>query len=154
MPKKFRGQIVDGKLNFPLMQDELRRQCLTSWEGKQIVETITIWRPGKSHQQVKAIFGLALSTIKHEFDDRGWDTSMLLRIDTPTGIEVSIEILKAYLYAACPIFDDHGDAITLSNKNCDTTRAAKFFTDITAFAASQWAIYIPDPDPNWRNHEE
>jgi hypothetical protein len=153
MPKKFRGQIADGKLNFPIMQDELRQWCLTTWNGKQVVETITLWRPGKSHQQVKAIFGLAIGTIKREFDDRGWDTSILLRTDTPTGIAVSDMLIKEYLYAACPIFDDHGDAITLSHKDCDTSRAAKFLMDIQAFAATQWNIYIPDPDKSWRTKE-
>jgi len=111
---------------------------------------IKLWRPGKTHQQVKAIFGLALKSIKQEFDDRGWDTSILLRSEMPTGIAVTPTLLKEYLYAVCPIFNDSGDAITLSHKDCDTAKTAKFFSDIQAWVSTQWCILIPDPDPSWK----
>ena len=150
---QFRGQIQNQKLTFPGMQDALWKQRLITWNEKQIVVDLKVWRPSKSHQQVKAIFGLALKSIKQEFDDRGWDTSILLRSEMPTGIAVTPTLLKEYLYAVCPIFNDSGEAITLSHKDCDTEKTAKFLTDIQAWSATQWCIYIPDPDPSWRSKE-
>jgi hypothetical protein len=44
--------------------------------------------------------------------------------------------------------NDEGERITLSK--ADTSQASKFFEDIRAFAASQWSVNIPDPDPDWK----
>lgn len=152
--KTFYFTVQGGDVVLPKLQEESRKLYLASMEGKQGVETLKLWRPQKSHNQVKAIFGLALGTIKREFDDRGWGTSLLLRTELPTGVAVSTWLVKEYLYAVCPIFDDHGNAITLSHKDCTTDKAAKFFNDIQAWAASQWQIYIQDPDPGWAEKKE
>jgi len=105
-------------------------------------------RKDKSQDQLGAIFGLALNTIKAEFDDRGWDTSYLLKIDLPTGNEITIDFLKEYFYATCGVYNEKG-LVRLSKSN--TKQAAQFFENIRNFASSQWGIYIPEPNPNWRN---
>ena len=153
MSKRFYPTAQSGELVLPPMLQESRRSYLISVDGKSLVEDLKLWRPRKSHQQVKAIFGLALKLVVAEFNDRGWDTSMLFKCPNPTGIGITADLLKMYLYSVCPIFNDHGDAITLSDEDCTTDRAAKFLTDIQAWSASQWTIYIPDPDPNWRSKE-
>ncbi len=145
---QFRAQIENEKLNFPGMQKELWRQRLITWNEKQVVVDLKLWRPSKSHQQVKAIFGLALATLVREFDDRGWDTSVLFRLPRPTGIPCVADDFKRWLYAACPIYDSDGKYITLSKSN--TEQASKFLDDIQATASTEWTIYIPDPDKNWR----
>ena len=152
--KTFYFTVQDGDVVLPKLQEESRKLYLASMEGKQGVETLKLWRPQKSHNQVKAIFGLALKTIKREFDDRGWDTSFLFQCPNPTGLGVTADLLKMYLYTACPIFNDSGKAITLSDEDCTTDKAAKFFGDIQAWAASQWSINISDPDPGWAEKKE
>ena len=89
-------------------------------------------------------------TIKQEFDDRGWDSSILLNLDKPTGIGVTTNFLKEYFYIVTPMYSDDGKRITLSHKDCDTKAASKFFDDVSAWCASQFSIYIPSPDPLWR----
>lgn len=150
--KTFNPTARSGELVLPPMLQESRRSYLLSSEGRVLIETIKLWRPRKSHQQVKVLFGYALKIIKTEFDDRGLDTSFLFKDVEPTGIGVTIDLLKIYFYSRCPIFSDTGTAITLSHEDCTSEKASKFLTDIMAWAASQWLIYIPDPDPNWKDN--
>ena len=145
---QFRGEIQNEKLCFPGIQDELWQQRLTTWNGKQIVINLNLWRPAKSHQQVKAIFGLAIAVLVREFDDRGWDTSVLFKLPRSTGIPCSAGDFQRWLYAACPIRDDDDNVITLSKAN--TEQASKFLDDIQATATTEWCIVIPDPDPAWK----
>lgn len=147
---QFRGQIQNQELIFPGMQDELWKQRLTTWNEKQVVLNLNLWRPSKTHQQVKAIFGLAIAFLVREFDDRGWDTSVLFKLPRPTGIPCVAEDFKRWLYAACPIYDDDGNYITLSKTN--TAQASKFMDDIQATASTEWLVYIPDPDKAWRTN--
>jgi len=143
-----------GELVLPKPQQESKRSYLLSVDNKPLVEEIKLWRPKKSWNQVKAIFGLALKIVKTEYDDRGWDTSMLFRLEKPTGIGVTADLLKVYFYSVCPIFNSAGNPITLSDEEVTTERAAKFLTDIQAWASSQWSIYIPDPDKNWQQSQK
>ena len=133
-------------------QKLLREHYLTSIkDDTRIVETITRDTKPKTHAQVKTIFGLAIAQIVDEFESRGWDSSMLLNMPKPTGVEVSKGLLKEFLYAVCPIYDDNDKLITLSK--ADTRQAAFFFDDIRNHAASQWEIYIQDPNKLWKEKE-
>lgn len=146
--------VQSGELVLPKQQNVLRESYLCSVEGKYLVETLKLFRPHKTRQQVKTIFGFVLSRIKEEFDNRGWDTSILFGLPDPTGIGVTVDLLKLYFYSVCPMFTDDNKIITLSHIECDITIAARFIDNIIAWAASQWHIYISDPDPNWRTHNE
>lgn len=149
MSMTFSGCILDGKLNLPSAQKALRESYLSSMpSGTLIEETIKKISPKKTHKQVKAIFGLCLTMIIQTFSDNGWDSSILLKLPTPTGNAVSKNLLKEYLYAVCPINDDEGNKITLSAATIE--QAGKFIDEIRNFAASQWGIAIPEPDINWR----
>ena len=118
----------------------------------RVVMTITRDTKPKTHAQVKTIFGLAIAQIVADFETRGWDSSMLLNMPKPTGVEVSKGLLKEFLYAVCPIYDDNDKLITLSK--ADTRQAAKFFDEIRNYAASQWSLYIPEPDPRWKEEKK
>jgi hypothetical protein len=108
-------------------------------------------RKNKSQQQLGAIFGLAIQMIKAEFDDRGWDTSYLIKCELPTGNEITIDFLKEYLYATCGVYDEKG-IVRLSRAN--TAQAAQFFDATRNFASSQWGIYVPEPNKNWRTTDD
>jgi hypothetical protein len=149
----FYGIIKRGRIMLSISQKLLKEHYLTNMtDDTPIICEIKPVRQGKTHQQVKTIFGLALITIKAEFDDRGYDTSMLLNLPETTGNEVSINLLKEFFYAVCPIYNEDGQRITLSHKDCDTKLAAKFFEEIRNWSASQWSIYIQDPNPEWRSN--
>jgi hypothetical protein len=131
-----------------------RQQYLSKLpSGTSVTEEIKRITQSKTHQQVKTIFGLAMATIKQEFDDRGWGTDMLLNLPEPTGIGVSVNLLKEYFYAVCPIYNEEGQRISLSHKDCSTIVASGFFDEIRNWSASQWSIYIPEPDPDWNKEK-
>lgn len=151
---EFHGTIRNGQIQLPDVQSELRDGFLSSLKDGQLVKlTIVKTDTSKTHQQIKAIFGLAMARICDEFDDRGWDSSVILGNKIPTGVAVSKGLLKEYLYIVCPICDDEGNRITLG-RPCSIPQAAKFFEDIRAWSASQWQIDIPNPDPNWYEKEQ
>lgn len=103
--------------------------------------------PDKSQKQLGVVFGLVIGKTLAAFENLGYDTSYLLKLDKPTGTEVTVELLKEYLYAVCPIFDEQGKRVTLSKM--DVAQATKFINDIRNFISSQWEIYIDDPDKDW-----
>ena len=141
--QKVNGETVNAQQFFDGVTDYLNNNPDGSYEG-----SCKRSRKHKSKQQLGAIFGLALNTIKAEFDDRGWDTSYLLKITDPTGNEISIDFLKEYLYATCGVYNEKG-LVRLSRAN--TLQAAQFFDAIRNYAVTQWGIYVPEPDKSWRN---
>jgi hypothetical protein len=148
---EFHGQIQNGRIQLPDAQNELRERFLSSLkDGQLIKETIVKSDTSKTHQQIKAIFGLAMVRICDEMDSRGWDSSVILGNKIPTGVAVSKGLLKEYLYIVCPICDDSGNKVTLSSASTSIPQAAKFFEDIRAWSASQWQIDIPEPQKNWK----
>jgi len=147
---EFYATKVNGKLEMPAIQRHFREKFIESIpDGKEVVETVKIVRKSKTKNQLGAHWGLAMRQATTELEDRGYDTSFLLNIDKPTGIGIDEKLLCEYMYNVCPLFNDSGKRITLSHKDCDTKIASKFFNDCRDFMASQWAIVIADPDPNW-----
>ena len=157
MPRKLilpNGIPKEGQLWLPRMLSEQRRNWLLSLTTKdRVTETLVVQKEGKSWNQVKMIFGLVLATIVRHFDEFGWDTSVLFKLPEPTGIPVDENNLREYLYAACPLYDEDGKAIRLSETTAYTDNVAKWVDNIMVFAATQWHCYIPNPDPNWRANE-
>lgn len=150
---EFHGTIQNGQIQLPDVQSELKSRFLSSLKDGQLIKlTIVKSDTSKTHQQIKAIFGLAMARVCDEFEDRGWDASVLLGNVIPTGTKVSKNLLKEYFYMVCPICDDSGNKVTLSQASIP--QAAKFFEDIRAWSASQWQVDIPNPDPNWYEKEQ
>ncbi|MFA5381938.1 MAG: hypothetical protein WC356_02145 [Candidatus Micrarchaeia archaeon] len=150
---KIYGVIANGEFQATPEQQRIETHYLQSFKDGTLVERIVKkYSQPKTQQQLGAYFGLALTMIVAEFNDRGYDTSYLLRIDTPTGIGITKYLLKDYLYSVCPIYNDNGERITLAKASIEQT--AKHFDDVRSFCASQWGIVIPDPDKNFRNNKE
>ena len=148
---RFVGVIQQGKLTLSVSQNLLRQRYIHDLKNNTAVtEEIKPVRKGKTHQQIKTIFGLAIATILEDFNDRGIGTDELLGLEIPTGNPISQGMMKEYLYAVCPIYSEGGKRITLSHKDCTTKCASDFFDAIRNFMASQWGVYIAEPDPEWR----
>jgi hypothetical protein len=106
--------------------------------------------PDKSHKQLGVVFGLVVSKTLEAFEELGYDTSYIIKSSRPSGIAVSPDLLKEYLYAVCPIFRN-GIRITLSKM--DVAEANQFIEAIRNYISAEWGIYIPEPDKNWRQSE-
>jgi hypothetical protein len=119
-------------------------------DGTPVKMKLTRISPHKTHQQVKTIFGLVIAMIIDVFEERGTDSSVLLNTDKPTGVPVSKDLLKEYFYVVCPIYDSDSNRITLGSRKVTIEKAAQFIDEIRNFAATQWSIDVPDPDPNWK----
>ena len=149
---EFVGTIdASHRLTFPPVIAGLRDSMLQSCKpGTVVREKLTPSRPSKSHQQIKALWGLVIEMVKREFDDRGWDLNMLLpTANVPTGIPVPRDVLKAVFYAACGNVGDQGERKTMSQMN--VLEMSRFFENCRDHAARTWGIIVPDPDPNWRD---
>lgn len=119
-------------------------------EGALVKVTYKLYRPHKTWNQVKNHFGNAIRLLVQEFDDRGWDASMLYRMETPTGVPVTFAMFQQFFYALYPTTNDEGKLITMSAPDFTTEHCSTLFEAIRSHAASQWSIVISDPDPNWR----
>ena len=148
---EFHGTKKDGKAVFlPAIAEERRKYWENIKDGAGFKETLTVPRNPRSQAQLGAIWGLMTATATDELNHRGYDTSFIFRTPTPTGNPIKKDILCSFLYEVCPIHDEDGKSITLSK--ADTKQAAVFFEECRAYMASQWAIVIPDPNPNWRDN--
>lgn len=146
---EFHYIVQDGRLTLSAVQMELRERYVTSLKnGSLIRETLTKAETSKTHAQIKAIFGLAIAFVLDEFEHRGWDSSIILGGDIPTGVPVSKVLLKEYFYIVCPICDDEGNKKSLSKANIE--QANKFLKDIGNWSAAKWQIVIPEPDKEWQ----
>jgi len=146
---KFVGIKKQNKVIYPPVIAEERRKCWARiLDGTEVETSFMVKRKDKSDKQLGAIWGLMISTAVNIMEDRGYDTSFIYNWSKPTGIAVTKGDLCGFLYTACPIRNKAGQIITLSKAN--TEQAAKFFDDARNVLASQWAICIADPNPNWR----
>ena len=147
---KFLGTKTNGKLVHPAAVDELKRRY---WErvpeGSIVESTLTIKHKDKTTSQLGAIWGLMIAQAVEQLEDRGYDTSFIYNLPNPTGIVIDKDSLCHYFYQACPIRDEGGAIISLSKAS--TAQAANFFDDCRNFMASQWSIYIAEPNPNWKD---
>jgi hypothetical protein len=152
--KTFIGTIKDGRFELELPQFRLREKYLKSLkDGTEVVETFKKKVKSKSWSQVKAHFGLALKLIVTAFDDRGWDSSEIYKLEKPNGVPVNEIMLQQYFYALFPTSNEEGKIITMSDPDFTTAHESVFFDSIRNHVASQWSIYIPDPEPNWKDKE-
>ena len=142
------GTIIGGKFCCMPEQARIEEHYLKAYkDGTLAYRETGKFTQNKTHQQVKAYWGLAMTTIEQAFADNGWDTSYLLRLDHETGIACDKDLIYEYLCNVCPVYEQ-GKRITLSKMSIE--QAIKFFDDCRAFASSQWGIYVPEPDPRYK----
>ena len=146
------GKAKDGKFILTKVQYDLKMDFLKKNDGKSVVEILKKEVKKRSNQQLKAHFGLALQTIVDEFEERGWDSSFIYNMPTPTGVPVNKAMLQQYFYALYPTTNDKGEFITMSHDEFTTVKEMEFFDAIRNHASSQWSIYIPDPNPNYKEN--
>ncbi len=147
------GKVENGKYVISKVQYDLKQDYLKKNEGRNIVEILKRETKQRSLSQLRAHFGLALQTIVEAFDERGWDSSFIYNMPIPTGVPVNKDMLQQYFYALYPTTNDKGEIITLSHEDFDTVKEMTFFDAIRNHTSSQWSIYIPDPDPNWKDKQ-
>lgn len=145
----------DEKSHKNVFPDEQLLQYKAWWadlkDGAKICVTYKLDRQQKSWNQVKNHFGNAMMKIVREFDERGWDASIVYRMDKPMGVPVNMAMLQEFFYAIFPTHDDDSKLITMSNEHYTTIHCSEFFENIRNYAASQWSIQIPDPNINWKD---
>ena len=105
----------------------------------------------KSNAQLGAFFGLLIASAIEQANDTGMDTSTFLkemvRFDLPSGVGLTKGFLKELFYCLCPM--RRGDRrITLSSATKE--EASRFFTECQTILSAH-NIYVPDPDPEWRD---
>jgi hypothetical protein len=108
----------------------------------------------KTSNQLGAHFGLLIKTVMDFVQTNGIDTSEFLKLlvkDDPSGLPLTKDLLKLIFYSACPIFNEKGEKITLSKAN--RKQASKHLDDCMVLLANR-GIYVPNPNPNWRNENE
>lgn len=149
---KIYGTIINRDFVASPEQDRLEKHYFASLKnGTLITKEYKKFRQSKTWKQVKVIWGLAMTTIAQHFEDNGWDTSKLLRIDHETGNKCSPEQIYEYLCEVCPIYED-GQRITLSKMSIE--QAGEFYNACRNFAASNWFVEIPKADINWKNKKK
>ena len=142
---EFYGTIDDDWINFPGEQEKLMHNyCTETKNGTMVYLRIGKYSAPKTNAQLRAWWGLFAATVITEFNDRGYDTSFILNIDKPTGIPIDRDLLKEYMYNVCPVYDDEGRKIGMSSMS--TEQMSKFFDDCRNYVASQWNIFVPEPD--------
>ena len=136
---EFHGQSLNGTLQFPKVQEELRMRLLTEWSGKSITERLYRSGPQKTSNQVRAHWGLAVTMIRERMIELGCSVC---------GVAPNKEMIHEILLKACGGVGDLGANLRLSEMTID--QAMKFFENIRDWAATQLHLVIPDPDKNWR----
>jgi len=122
--------------------NQFRQWWNTIKDGTMIQCEYKVFRPQKSHNQVKAHFGLVVEMIRRRMDELGWDICSVL-----PNKEMIHEILKK----CCGGVGDNGETMGLSEM--DVEQAMRFFENCRTWAATQLSLNIPEPDKNWRDKE-
>lgn len=146
--KKYIGTIQDGKFRLSPDQGSARQRYLAGLkDGTAVEEVISKIYALRSQKQLGSWFGLFSQTVLDTLSDRGWDTSYIFKLSQPTGIEVTKDLLKEYMYSVCST-----KSKTMSKM--DTKEMAEFFDFCRNFVASQWSIHVPEPDPLYKEKEK
>jgi hypothetical protein len=141
---EFYPTIKNGVLQYSPVQLGMRERWLRSLkDGAKVKEVLTRQCRMKTHQQVKAHFGLVVELIRQRFIDMGIDVC---------GIPPNKEMVHAILKKACGGVGDMGETLGLSEMTA--TQASKFFDNCRMWAATQLSLNIPDPDPNWQSKQK
>jgi hypothetical protein len=140
---EYQGHILHGKLALPDHIRALRGKYLESLpEGTAVVETIQRIGTPKTHQQVKAFFGMIVASAAERFNDIGIDVM---------GVPLSRDMVKELMYHYCGGVGDHGESVRLSKMT--TIQASTFFNNCRDWLAT-FGVVVPNPDPQWREKQE
>ena len=137
------GIVVKNILTFSPIQMELEKRYLaTLKDGTRVKMTLTRESRTKTHQQVKAMFGLAVEMIRQRLIDMGVDVC---------GVAPNKEMVYEIIKKACFGVGDMGETIGLSQMS--TTQARQAFENVRTWSSTQLQLDIPDPNPNWREEK-
>ena len=141
-----------GELKKNPSQSLLLRQWKDTLKNGQAVEIeYRAARSPKTNKQVKTVFGLLINSVVVRSNDEGLDTKdflkRLVETDIPSGNGLTSGFLYNLFLTVCPVVDKDGRRITLSKM--DIEQAGTFIDECMNLMAS-CGIYIPDPDPEWR----
>ena len=151
----FHAEIQNGQLMLSDTQCALRQRLLASMKnGCRVRETITKEGTAKTHQQVKAHFGLVVETVRQRLIDMGCSIC---------GVAPNKEMVHQILKRACGGVGELGESLGLSEMN--TTQASQFFSNCRDWAAVELQLVVPEPNicwkekkivdnPNWRQKVE
>ena len=135
---KFIGIKQGDSLSFRPGVLRLRTQYLSTLkDGCEVTETITKISKSKSKEQLGYIFGGIKFLMKQKLDEMGEDIC---------GCPINDSQIMDILYLAC------GDGKTLSKMNMAET--AMFIDRVQAWCSKELGLFIPDPDPAWRENKE
>ena len=149
MPTYYGIKYGTGVSYDPTQRELLMRFMATLKDGTHLAVRYVKQSSPRTNKQLAVIFGLVLARIKQAYDDSGWDTSYIFKIDHPTGVGVTVEQLKDYFYSLYPMTGETG-RVTLSN--CSKEQASYFLEAVRNHVAP-WGIVIPDPSPGWREEK-
>ena len=136
------AKVTKGCLKFHPPNDELYMRWLNVSEGKSVTVRLSRRGPMKTNKQLGAYFGLAIARIREAMIDKGW---------TICGVAPNIQMIHEILSMSCGGVGPMGETLRVSQMTID--QMMQFFENVRDWAATQLNVYIPDPDPNWRNHE-
>jgi len=133
---------ADGRLTYKDVRSH-REYLKQFYAGKFVDCSYKLPIRAKTNRQLRTWFGLFAETVLATFEDQGIDTSYIFGLDKPTGIPVDKNLLKNYMYAMCPTYDEHGRQITM--RDMDSAQMTIFFEACRNWAASQWGVFCPIP---------
>jgi hypothetical protein len=136
------GHVKNGRLTFQPPNDELYMRWLSDCEDKSVTVRLSRSGPMKTNRQLGAYFGLAVTMIREAMIDKGWSIC---------GVAPNKKMIHEILSKCCGGIGPVGEMKRLSDMTID--EAVKFFENVRDWAAAQLHIYIPDPDPNWKDKE-
>lgn len=137
---EFTGIVEKGVWEMSPPQIKLRRQWLSGQkDGTVVRETLSKETKPKTHQQVKAHFGLVVMMIRERLIELGWGIF---------GVAPSQDMIHEILKKACGGVGDNGETKRLSEMS--TAEAGRFFENCCHWAATELQLYIPLPDKNWK----
>ena len=149
--------VIDGQPTFdkpiPEILAEIKWALLSCKHGEAV--EFKKKRKPKSQKQLGNTFGNMVEKIKHEANEVRQDgvdglIKYLKQLDIPKNLMATDDLIMKVLYTIAPTFNSNGEEITLSKM--DTKQATDFFKRAVDGIAGY--VYIPDPDPNWREKKE
>lgn len=114
-------------------------------EGGAVEIDVKRFRKTRSNQQNRALFGLAYKLLSEHTGYEAGEIHEYLCGEYWGWVEHELFGKKKHRPRRTTTTDEDGKASTL-----DTEQFAEFFDFVQRFAAEKCGLYIPDPDPDWK----
>ena len=123
-------------------------------EGTMVKEVVTRFYGHHTDAQTRTMWGLVIGWAMREINEHGIDLAQLLGSQViPDGVIPSKDQVMMLLYAMAGDVGEDGERKTLSQM--DTAEASRFFEKCRdALARLPRPIFIPDPNPLWKEMQE